>query len=125
MAVGDINDVFNQSILINVRLPRLLEALLTGMILTVAGLIFQTVLNNALADSFTLDCKRCYIWFRISIIFRINNVMWIPVFSITFSLITLITVLVITSVLSQGYPVRILILSGLMIGALFNSLLYF
>lgn len=51
--------------------------------------------------------------------------LWIPVFSITFSLITLITVLVITSVLSQGYPVRILILSGLMIGALFNSLLYF
>ncbi|MGT0185641.1 hypothetical protein ACVNP0_01840 [Staphylococcus aureus] len=39
--MGDINDVFNQSILINVRLPRLLEALLTGMILTVAGLYFK------------------------------------------------------------------------------------
>ena len=110
--LGDINDVFNQSILINVRLPRLLEALLTGMILTVAGLIFQTVLNNALADSFTLGLAS-------------GATLWIPVFSITFSLITLITVLVITSVLSQGYPVRILILSGLMIGALFNSLLYF
>ncbi|MGU3126874.1 iron chelate uptake ABC transporter family permease subunit [Staphylococcus aureus] len=61
--------------LINVRLPRLLEALLTGMILTVAGLIFQTVLNNALADSFTLGLERRYIWFRISIIFRFNNVM--------------------------------------------------
>ena len=74
--LGDINDVFNQSILINVRLPRLLEALLTGMILTVAGLIFQTVLNNALADSFTLGIgKRRHIWFRISIIFRFNNVM--------------------------------------------------
>lgn len=113
--LGDINDVFNQSILINVRLPRLLEALLTGMILTVAGLIFQTVLNNALADSFTLGLA----------LFLGLTTLWIPVFSITFSLITLITVLVITSVLSQGYPVRILILSGLMIGALFNSLLYF
>lgn len=56
---------------------------------------------------------------------KVLSSLWIPVFSITFSLITLITVLVITSVLSQGYPVRILILSGLMIGALFNSLLYF
>ncbi|HDF6717872.1 TPA: iron ABC transporter permease [Staphylococcus aureus] len=145
--LGDINDVFNQSILINVRLPRLLEALLTGMILTVAGLIFQTVLNNALADSFTLGLASgatfgsglalflglTTLWIPVfSITFGSGlalflglTTLWIPVFSITFSLITLITVLVITSVLSQGYPVRILILSGLMIGALFNSLLYF
>ena len=124
MAVGDINDVFNQSILINVRLPRLLEALLTGMILTVAGLIFQTVLNNALADSFTLGLSGATFGSGLALFLGLTT-LWIPVFSITFSFITLITVLVITSVLSQGYPVRILILSGLMIGALFNSLLYF
>lgn len=123
--LGDINDVFNQSILINVRLPRLLEALLTGMILTVAGLIFQTVLNNALADSFTLGLASGATFGSGLALFLGLSTLWIPVFSITFSLITLITVLVITSVLSQGYPVRILILSGLMIGALFNSLLYF
>lgn len=123
--LGDINDVFNQSILINVRLPRLLEALLTGMILTVAGLIFQTVLNNALADSFTLGLASGATFGSGLALFLGLTTLWIPVFSITFSLITLITVLVITSVLSQGYPVRILILSGLMIGALFNSLLYF
>ncbi|HCY8438346.1 TPA: iron chelate uptake ABC transporter family permease subunit [Staphylococcus aureus] len=120
--LGDINDVFNQSILINVRLPRLLEALLTGMILTVAGLIFQTVLNNALADSFTLGLASGATFGSGLALFLGLTTLWIPVFSITFSLITLITVLVITSVLSQGYPVRILILSGLMIGALFNSL---
>ncbi|HAR5403113.1 TPA: FecCD family ABC transporter permease [Staphylococcus aureus] len=118
--LGDINDVFNQSILINVRLPRLLEALLTGMILTVAGLIFQTVLNNALADSFTLGLASGATFGSGLALFLGLTTLWIPVFSIT-----LITVLVITSVLSQGYPVRILILSGLMIGALFNSLLYF
>ncbi len=125
MAVGDINDVFNQSILINVRLPRLLEALLTGMILTVAGLIFQTVLNNALADSFTLGlASGATFGSGLALFFRFNNVMDSCIFN-NIGLITLITVLVITSVLSQGYPVRILILSGLMIGALFNSLLYF
>ncbi|MBE7582763.1 iron ABC transporter permease [Staphylococcus aureus] len=106
--LGDINDVFNQSILINVRLPRLLEALLTGMILTVAGLIFQTVLNNALADSFTLGLASGATFGSGLALFLGLTTLWIPVFSITFSLITLITVL-----------------SGLMIGALFNSLLYF
>jgi hypothetical protein len=35
----------NQMILLKVRLPRIIEALLTGAILTLAGQMFQTVLN--------------------------------------------------------------------------------
>lgn len=45
-------------------------------------------------------------------------------FSIGFSLITLVIVLGLTMALSHGYPVRVLVLIGLMIGALFNALLY-
>lgn len=52
--LGTLNDTFNQTILYKVRLPRVLEAILTGAILTLAGQMFQTVLNNPLADSFTL-----------------------------------------------------------------------
>ena len=52
--IGDLSDPFNQTILLKVRLPRVLEALLTGATLTLAGQMFQTVLNNPLADSFTL-----------------------------------------------------------------------
>lgn len=52
--IGDLSDPFNQTILLKVRLPRLLEALLAGATLTLAGQMFQTVLNNPLADSFTL-----------------------------------------------------------------------
>ncbi len=81
--LGDINDVFNQSILINVKLP-LLEALLTGMILTVAGLIFQTVLNNALADSFTLGLASGATFGSGLALFLGLTTLWIPVFSITF-----------------------------------------
>ena len=49
-----LDDVFNQTILFQVRLPRLLEAMLTGAVLTLAGQVYQIVLNNPLADSFTL-----------------------------------------------------------------------
>lgn len=52
--LGNLNDTFNQTILLKVRLPRVIEAVLTGATLTLAGQMFQTVLNNPLADSFTL-----------------------------------------------------------------------
>ncbi|UMT81167.1 iron ABC transporter permease [Staphylococcus roterodami] len=123
--LGSINDPFNQSILMNVRLPRLVEALLTGMILTVSGLIFQTVINNALADSFTLGLASGATFGSGLALFLGLTTLWIPIFSVVFSLITLLLVLFITSILSRGYPIRILILCGLMVGALFNSLLYF
>lgn len=35
--IGDLSDPFNQTILLKVRLPRVLEALLTGATLTLAG----------------------------------------------------------------------------------------
>lgn len=123
--LGNINDPFNQSILMNVRLPRLVEALLTGMILTVSGLIFQTVLNNALADSFTLGLASGATFGSGLALFLGLTALWIPIFSVVFSFMTLFIVLFITSILSRGYSIRILILCGLMIGALFNSLLYF
>lgn len=123
--LGSINDPFNQSILMNVRLPRYFEAMLTGMILTVSGLIFQTVLNNALADSFTLGLASGATFGSGLALFLGLTALWIPIFSVVFSFITLLIVLFITSILSRGYPIRILILCGLMVGALFNSLLYF
>ncbi|MDU7186306.1 MAG: iron chelate uptake ABC transporter family permease subunit, partial [Klebsiella sp.] len=48
--VGKLDDVFNQTILFQVRLPRLLEAMLTAAVLTLAGQVYQIVLNNPLAD---------------------------------------------------------------------------
>ena len=121
--LGNLNDTFNQTILLKVRLPRVIEAVLTGATLTLAGQMFQTVLNNPLADSFTLGLARGVIRFGACFIFRIEF-LWLPFFSITLSLITLILVLGLSAILSRGYPVSVLILLGLMIGALFNAPLY-
>ena len=122
--IGDLSDPFNQTILLKVRLPRLLEALLAGATLTLAGQMFQTVLNNPLADSFTLGLASGATLGSGLALFLGLSFLWIPFFSIGFSLITLIIVLSLTMALSTGYPVRVLILLGLMIGALFNALLY-
>lgn len=122
--LGSLNNAFNQIILLKVRLPRVLEAMLTGATLTIAGHMFQTILNNPLADSFTLGLASGASLGSGLALFLGLSFLWVPFFSIAFSLITLVLVLGLTVILSRGYPVRVLIILGLMIGALFNALLY-
>lgn len=122
--LGSLNDAFNQTILLKVRLPRVLEAMLTGATLTIAGHMFQTILNNPLADSFTLGLASGTSLGSGLALFLGLSFLWVPFFSIAFSLITLVLVLGLTVILSRGYPIRVLIILGLMIGALFNALLY-
>lgn len=122
--LGSLNDEFNQTILLKIRLPRVLEAMLTGATLTIAGHMFQTILNNPLADSFTLGLASGASLGSGLALFLGLSFLWVPFFSIAFSLITLVLVLGLTVILSRGYPIRVLIILGLMIGALFNALLY-
>ena len=51
--LGSLHQSFNQMIFYKVRVPRTFETLMVGAILTFTGQLFQTVLNNPLADSFT------------------------------------------------------------------------
>ncbi|MGS5801194.1 FecCD family ABC transporter permease [Staphylococcus aureus] len=122
--LGDISDTLSQTILYQVRIPRTLQALLAGVGLTLAGHMFQTLLNNPLADSFTLGLASGAT-FRSGLAVVIGvSFIWLPIFSVLFSIMTLILVIALTSVMSRGYPVRTLILAGIMIGALFNAFLY-
>ena len=115
--VGKLDDVFNQTILFQVRLPRLLEAMLTGAVLTLAGQVYQIVLNTlGLASGASLGSGIA--------LFLGLSFLWFPIFSIIFSLITLLLVLSVSAMLAKGYPVQMLILTGLLFGALLNALLY-
>lgn len=122
--LGDISDTLSQTILYQVRIPRTLQALLAGVGLTLAGHMFQTLLNNPLADSFTLGLTSgATFGSGLAVVIGVSFI-WLPIFSVVFSIMTLILVIVLTSVMSRGYPVRTLILAGIMIGALFNAFLY-
>ncbi|PHK50481.1 FecCD family ABC transporter permease [Staphylococcus edaphicus] len=122
--IGDVNDALSQTILYQVRIPRTLQALLAGIGLTLAGHMFQTLLNNPLADSFTLGlASGATFGSGLAVVIGVSFI-WMPVFSVVFSIMTLILVIVLTNAMSRGYPIRTLILAGIMIGALFNALLY-
>lgn len=122
--LGDISDTLSQTILYQVRIPRTLQALLAGVGLTLAGHMFQTLLNNPLADSFTLGlASGATFGCGLAVVIGVSFI-WLPIFSVLFSIMTLILVIALTSVMSRGYPVRTLILAGIMIGALFNAFLY-
>jgi len=122
--IGAMNDTLSQTILFQVRMPRMLQALLAGIGLTIAGQMFQTLLNNPLADSFTLGlASGATLGSGLAVVMGVSFI-WLPVFSMVFSITTLILVITLSSVMSKGYPVKTLILAGIMIGALFNAFLY-
>jgi len=97
---------------------------MVGAILTLTGQLFQTVLNNPLADSFTLGLASGATFGSSLAIFLGVSFLFIPIFSIIFSITTLLLVVIMTIVLSRNFPIRVLIISGLMVGAFFNALIY-
>lgn len=122
--LGNWFDPLNNSILWEVRFPRMLEALIAGIGLSIAGQMFQTVLNNPLADSLTLGlASGSVLGSGIAVFVGLSSLL-IPLASMTASIVTLLIVLGLTTAISKGYPMRALIISGIMIGALFNALLY-
>ncbi|WP_440857450.1 FecCD family ABC transporter permease [Staphylococcus shinii] len=122
--IGHVSDALSQTILYQVRMPRMLQALLAGISLTLAGHMFQTLLNNPLADSFTLGlASGATFGSGLAVVLGVSFI-WLPMFSVVFSIITLILVITLTTAMSKGYPIRTLILAGIMIGALFNAFLY-
>ncbi|MEJ7141964.1 iron chelate uptake ABC transporter family permease subunit, partial [Staphylococcus capitis] len=92
--------------------------LLAGIGLSIAGQMFQTVLNNPLADSLTLGLASGSVLGSGLAVFIGLSSLWIPFASIVASMLTLAIVLGVTAAISQGYMMRALILSGIMIGAL-------
>ena len=106
------------------RVPRTLLALIAGMGLVMSGQIYQTILNNPLADSFTLGLASGATFGSALAVFIGVSIWFVPLFSIFFSLLTLIVVVLITETMVKTFHVATMILSGIFIGAFFNSALY-
>lgn len=115
---------YAQTLVLEVRLPRVLLALLSGMGLTLAGCLFQLILNNPLADSFTLGLANGTTLGAAVTVFLGLSFIWIAPIAILFGLVSLMIVISVAQIISKGYPTRMLILSGIMIGAMMNACLY-
>ncbi|EKU46017.1 FecCD family ABC transporter permease [Staphylococcus massiliensis] len=122
--LGDLHEPISKTILLEVRLPRLLLAMLSGMGLTLAGHLFQLILRNPLADSFTLGlASGATFGSGLAVILGASYIL-ISLFSIVFSLLSLALVLSMSLLISRYRRTETLIITGVMIGALFNAFLY-
>lgn len=109
----------SKTILINIRFPRIILAVTIGMALSVSGAVLQSLLNNPLADSYTLGISSgaalgaCFAIYLNSIF-----LIFIPVqlMAIIFSVLVLIIVLWIAKTSGRMTTANI-VLAGIIVGS--------
>ena len=116
------NAISKQSelILSNVRIPRIISAMLVGAALPLAGLIFQSYFSNPLATPDTLGvASGSSFGAALAILFGLN-IFGIEICAFVFGLLTI----VITGItgLKRDESKQTIILAGIIVGSLFQSL---
>lgn len=106
-----------------IRFPRILTGALVGMGLSVSGVIFQSILQNPLADPYTLGISTgaafgASLAILLNIMFGIY--LPIPVFALLFAFLTLALVISI-SVRGGGLVSSNLIIAGIIVSAIFSA----
>lgn len=117
-----------QTIVLNIRAPRVLLAGLVGGALSLAGVAFQGILKNPLADPFTLGVSSgasvgavVVLFFQVSM--PIITYFTLPIVSILFGFFTLIILLLFVRKLDRSLSVETIILGGIIISSFCSALL--
>lgn len=120
----DVTDSMGKTILLEIRLPRIITGVLVGIILSITGYVFQTILNNYLADSFSLGLASGASFGSALAIVLGFSITMTTIFSIMFSMITLL--IVILASLNHKFTKQTtwMILIGMFINFFFSSLVY-
>ncbi len=116
------NDIF-PVVVLDVRLPRILTAVIVGSGLAVSGAVFQGILLNPLADPYTLGVSAgAAFGASIAIILNIGflGVFSIPLFAFFGAVSTLIFVIYLSSS-GNGFSSNNLILSGIIVAAILSA----
>lgn len=124
----------NRQIILNIRLPRILAAIITGTILSLSGAIMQILLRNPLASPYTLGISNAAAFgasfgivflgagssiARSSDLFMITNPYMITLSAFLGSLLGLSIILLIVKI--KQASVETIILSGVIINSLFGA----
>ncbi len=113
-------DPMIETVVLNIRLPRILLAVTVGTGLSLAGCTFQTVFANPMASPDILGASSgaCF-GAALALLWSLNN-FWVQLFAFVFGLITVGIVYFIGSIKSKNTAVS-LILAGIIISSLFNA----
>jgi iron complex transport system permease protein len=133
ISLGDILDVFfgegesaTRTIVLHLRLPRVLLAGLVGSGLAVSGAVFQALLRNPLAEPYVLGVSSGAAVGAVSAMvlgITSGSVVALPVSAFGGALAAIFLVLAMAGVGGGGLDTRILLLSGVVIGAFFNAVI--
>ena len=121
---GGIVSEENRTILLSIRLPRILLAIIVGGGLSVAGVVFQALLRNPLAEPFILGVSSGgTLGAVIAITFGIGlSIVTIPAFAFIGSLIVMFVVYSVSERYGRLEPTTLLLV-GIMTGAFFNAMI--
>ena len=116
--------VMERSIIINLRLPRTIIALLTGMALCLSGLLYQETFQNKLISPDLLGVSSgAGVGAALAIILGLSSAM-ISLVAFTFGIITVLLTLFVSKTFNNRSSMT-LVLSGIIIGGLMGALLSF
>ena len=115
------NDPVQAAVIVRqLRMPRVLLALLVGAGLSCVGLVFQALLRNSLAEPYTLGISSgAALGASLSMLLRLNSI-YTGVFSFVGSLFTIFVVYTVAS--RKKFSNASLILGGVTLGFLFSSI---
>ncbi len=115
-----------QSIIWEVRLPRVLLALFVGAALSLSGAAFQGLLRNPLADPFTIGVSSGAALGVVSVIFfqlTIFGGFTLPLFGMIGGLVILAVVFALTRLSNRSMAIETIILAGIIVSSFVSSLI--
>jgi len=114
------NNLFRQ-LFIQLRIPRVLTALLIGSGLALAGLVTQIIFQNPLADGGLLGVSQAAgFGAALGILIFKGNSIWVQFFAFGFGVLALIISMVISGRI-RGNKILSLILAGIAVSAVFSA----
>lgn len=109
-------------VIVNIRLPRIILAMLVGAALATSGAVFQGLLTNPLAGPFTLGISSGAA-FGASLAILAGVSTWIlPFAGLLGATLALVSVMLLSGK-NDGFQPRTLILAGIVIGSIFSAAL--
>jgi iron complex transport system permease protein len=120
-ALTKTGDSLNQTIIWDLRLPRILAAMLVGAALGMSGSLLQGMLRNGLADPFLLGISAGAGLFAITMLSFGVFLSWIPLAAWVGGLLTTILVYILARS-REGISIERLILGGVAVSSLFGAI---
>lgn len=130
IGLGDIkNEIVQQQILLDIRLPRVMFAFVAGAGLSLCGMVFQAMFHNPLATPFTLGVASGASFGAACMVFAGLNVTLLGFDIITIGAfigaLVAITFVFFISQLQRGFSSETLLLTGVATSFFFSSLILF